>query len=46
MVWISQKQNWKMKGGIGLTDVVVLLLILALIIVIGLAVMGVLNVFK
>ena len=35
-----------MKGGIGLTDVVVLLLILALIIVIGLAVMGVLNVFK
>ncbi len=35
-----------MKGEIGLTDVVVLLLILALIIIIGLAVMGVLNVFK
>ena len=35
-----------MKGAIGLTDVVILLLILALIILIGLAVMGVLNVFK
>ena len=35
-----------MKGAIGLTDVVILLLILALIILIGLAIMGVLNVFK